>query len=147
MEKTRRQVYAQSNEKTADDGGKSRALAVISGVLVGLAITCIVIIAYALLITHASVTGDLIPAVVMVTCLVSVIVAGYDASKGAETRGWLWGVIAGLLYAVIFIGIGLLWVRRGFTLDLSTLTLIAVCVVGGGIGGALGINFRKKSRR
>jgi len=126
---------------TISDAG-SRINALASGTLAAFAITCTVLIGYAMLITYSTLTGENIPLIVTLTCLVSVIVSGFDAAKGAPSRGWLWGIIAGAIYAVILVSIGI-WVNRGFVVDTRTLTLIILSVAGGGLGGVLGINLKR----
>ena len=115
----------------------------ISGVLIAYAITCIVFIGYAVLITYSSISEQNIPLVVTATSLISVVVAGFDAAKGAQNKGWLWGLLAGLVYVVILALIGL-WVNKGFAMDSRTLTLLVLSLAGGGLGGVLGINFKRK---
>ena len=126
---------------------QSRLNALITGVLAAYAITCIALIGYAVLITYATFTGENLPLVVTVTSLLSAIVAGFDAARGAESRGWFWGIVAGLVYAAILVAIGV-WVNRGFIVDSRTVTLFVLSVAGGGFGGVIGINlkdFRKSS--
>jgi putative membrane protein (TIGR04086 family) len=88
------------------------------------------------------------PLVVTVTCLIAVIVAGFDAAKGAESRGWLWGITAGFVYAVILAVIGV-WLNKGFVVDSRTVTLGILSLAGGGFGGVFGINVNilKKRKR
>ena len=126
----------------------SRLNALITGVLAAYAITCIVLIGYAVLITYASLTGENMPLVVTITSLASAVVAGFDAARGAESRGWFWGIVAGFIYAAILTAIGI-WVNKGFVVDSRTVTLLVLSVAGGGLGGVIGINlgFMKKSRR
>jgi len=115
---------------------------VISGVLIAYAITCIVFIGYAILLTYSNVSENNISLIVTITSIVSVIVAGFDSAKGAAGRGWLWGMIAGLVYAVILLAI-MTWVQRGFNMDSRATTLLILSVAGGGLGGVIGINFKK----
>ncbi len=120
----------------------SQITSLISGIAIAYAITCIIFIGYAMLITYSSFTGKNLPLVVTVTSLVAVIVAGFDAAKGATKRGWLWGIAAGLIYALILAVIGT-WVNKGFTFDSRTITLLILSVAGGGLGGVIGINLKK----
>jgi len=122
---------------------KEQVIGVIMGVVIAYAITAIAFIGAAIAITYTNLQETTLPAIVMVSVVVSVLVAGFDASRKAENKGWLWGMIAGLLYAVIFIGI-IVWVADGFIPDMRQLTIMALSLVGGGIGGAIGINFAKK---
>ena len=116
------------------------------GVLVGYAITAIVFLGYSMLITYTTASEQNLPMVVAVTTLLSVIVAGYDAAKGAENRGWLWGMGAGLIYILILI-ILMMNVLERFSADTHTMTVIILALAGGGMGGILGINMQKKPRK
>ena len=124
------------------DVDRTRTSAVISGVLIGYAVTCIVFLGYAMLITYSSFTGQGLPLVVTITSLAAVLIAGFDAARGADSRGWLWGLIAGLCYILILICIGA-WVNGSFKADVRTLTLLVLALAGGGLGGMFGINFKK----
>lgn len=115
---------------------------VISGVLIAYAITCIVFIGYAILLTYTNVTENNISLIVTITSIIAVIVAGFDAAKGAAGKGWLWGMIAGFVYGVILLAI-MTWVQRGFNMDSRAATLMILSIAGGGLGGVIGINFKK----
>jgi len=119
----------------------SRFHSLISGVLMGYAITCIIFLGYSMLITYTSLTEDKMPLVVAGTTLISVIVAGFDAARGAENRGWFWGIMAGLIYALILMVIMTL-VLKGFSVDARTVTVFILSLAGGGLGGVVGINFK-----
>ena len=126
--------------KTEVKTESSRFYSVVSGVLVGYAITCIIFLGYSLLLTYTSLTDDKMPLVVAGATLISVIVAGFDAAKGAENKGWFWGIVAGFVYAVILMLIMTL-VLRNFTVDSRTATVLVLSLAGGGLGGVIGINF------
>ena len=121
---------------------KEQAVSLILGVLIAYAITAIAFIATAMLITYTNLSEGSLPVIVMLSCLVSVLVAGFDASRKAPSRGWAWGMAAGLLYAKIFIII-IIAVSGVFAFDSRKLLILALSLVGGGIGGAVGINFKK----
>jgi len=112
------------------------------GVIMAYAITGIAFLAYAMLVTYTNMSERNMPTVVAITTLLSVMVAGFDAAKGAPRRGWLWGMGAGAIYVLIMamIMIGML---PDFAADSRTLTTILIGVAGGGLGGILGINLRK----
>lgn len=113
-----------------------------SGVLIAYAITCAVFIGYALLLTYTSLSEKNIVLVVTVTTVVSALVAGFDSGRGAKDKGWLWGIFAGFVYAIILLAIGA-WVSKGFSFDVRSITMLILSVAGGGLGGVLGINFKK----
>jgi len=125
---------------------RSRGMAVLTGTVMAYAITCIVFIGYAVLITYTVVSEAQLPFVVILTTLVSVAVSGFDSARGADSRGWLWGIAAGLIYAVILFAVGA-WIFKGFMFNLQLLALLAVSLGGGAIGGAIGINTGGKGKK
>ena len=127
--------------KTEVKTENSRLSSLVSGVLVGYAITCIIFLGYSILITYTSMTDEKMPLVVAGATLISVIVAGFDAAKGAANKGWFWGIIAGLIYAVILMVIMTL-VLKNFSVDSRTVTVLVLSLAGGGLGGVIGINFK-----
>ncbi|MDR2899454.1 MAG: TIGR04086 family membrane protein [Clostridiales bacterium] len=120
---------------------KKQRVSLMSGVLIAYAITCIIFIGYAILLTYSNMSEDRISLVVTVTCVISAIVAGFDSAKGAIDKGWLWGMIAGALYAVILCAI-MMWVQKAFVIDSRGVTLIILSLAAGGLGGIIGINVK-----
>jgi len=130
-------------KKIAAHLGKDQVLGLVLAVVIAYAITAIIFLATAIILTYTTLSEDTLPTIVMATCVISVLFAGFDASKKATSRGWLWGLVAGLLYAIIFIFI-IAFIGDTFTFDTRKLLLLALSLVGGGIGGAIGINFKKR---
>ncbi|WP_250227586.1 TIGR04086 family membrane protein [Anaeropeptidivorans aminofermentans] len=121
---------------------KAQGSSIISGVLIAYAITCIVFIGYAILLTYTDMGEEGISLVVTITSIISAMVAGFDAAKGANSKGWMWGMIAGLIYALILVAI-MTWVQKGFTMNSRLMTLIILSIASGGLGGVIGINMKK----
>ena len=118
-------------------------MALLTGTLVAYAITCIFFIICALLLRYTPMTEENVPLIVTVSCVASVAFSGFDAARAAGNRGWLWGLVAGAIYALILMCIGA-WAIQGYTIDLRGATIIALCLAGGGLGGIFGVNFKKK---
>ena len=121
---------------------KKQMGSVISGVLIAYAITCIVFITYAILLTYTNITEKNISLVVTISTIISVIIAGFDSAKGASGKGWLWGMISGAVYAVLLLCI-MTWIRKAFLMDSRAITLLILSLAGGGLGGVVGINMKK----
>ena len=122
---------------------KSGVKSLISGVMIGYAITIIVFISYAILLTYTNLTEDNIALVVTVTSVVSVLVAGFDAARQQIKRGWLWGLLAGFLYGVLLIAI-MIFMQGGMISPGRVFSLLALSLAGGGLGGVVGINLRRR---
>ena len=115
----------------------------VSGVMIGYAITIIVFITYAILLTYTNLSEENISLVVTTTSIISVFIAGFDAARYQTKKGWLWGLLAGLIYGIILITImifmqgGIISFSRGFS-------MLILSLAGGGLGGVIGINLKKK---
>jgi len=120
----------------------SSVMALLKGLLIGYCITCVVFLVYSLLLTHTSVSDKYLSIVAAGTTIISVIVAGFDTARGARSRGWLWGIGAGAVYALILLLIMTI-VQKGFYYDSRTVTLMVLSLAGGGLGGVLGINLKR----
>ncbi|MCL1936107.1 MAG: TIGR04086 family membrane protein [Defluviitaleaceae bacterium] len=114
-----------------------------SGVLIGYAITITVFIGYAILLTHTNLSENNISLVVSITSVVSVLVAGFDSARYQQKKGWAWGVASGFLYGLLLIL--LMMIFQGGTISSGrSFSLLILSLAGGGLGGVLGINFKKE---
>jgi len=114
-----------------------------SGVMIGYAITALVFITYAILLTYTNLTEDNISTVITITTIISVLVAGFDAARGRAKRGWLWGIAAGFMYSLLLIVVlGFLVGEIPMTARITT--ILTLSLAGGGLGGVFGINMKKK---
>ena len=120
---------------------KTQVLRMTKGVIVAYAITAIAFLAYAMLVTYTNMSEQNEPIIIAVITLLSVMVAGFDAAKGANHRGWLWGMAAGFVYILVMVII-MTVLLPNFSIDSRTFTTIAIGIAGGGLGGMLGINLR-----
>ncbi|MCL1843458.1 MAG: TIGR04086 family membrane protein [Defluviitaleaceae bacterium] len=121
---------------------KTQMKHMVVGILMAYAITSIVFLGYAMLITYTNVSERSLPTVVAITTVLSVMVAGFDAARGATNRGWLWGMVAGFVYVLIMAAIMVLMLPV-FSVDMRTVTVSVLGIAGGGLGGILGINLKK----
>ena len=84
---------ATKKEKAAYEYNIARQVrALVVGILIAYAITCAAFIACAIALTYSGLKESAVPIFVTATCVVSVAIAGFDAARGAEGRGWLWEI-------------------------------------------------------
>lgn len=137
-----------ANAGTAKQGKKNTSgeatqmVGLAKGLAIAYAITSIVFIAYAIILTYTSTTEKHIALVAMICTVVSTIVAGFDSARSAKRKGLFWGILAGFCYAVILFLIGIV-LGNGFQFDGGKITTILISLAGGGVGGILGINLKK----
>ncbi|MBC7340191.1 MAG: TIGR04086 family membrane protein [Firmicutes bacterium] len=108
----------------------------ISGLLVTLLLLCL------LAVTMLWVDIDDRPARMIMDVMggIGALVAGFVAGRRAEVRGLLHGGLAGLLFTLIVLFIGLAFFGAAFSLWAWLLRLIAGVVLGA-LGGVVGVNF------
>lgn len=128
------------NVKTEDKNFPAKAL--LKGIGVAYAITVVVFVVYAVLLTYTEITEKNIDLVVMVTVVVSVLVAGFDSAREASGKGWLWGMGSGLMYVVIMFFVGFCVVPE-YSLGSESVMHLVLGLAGGGLGGIIGINVKK----
>ena len=105
--------------------------------------TLAVFLVFALLITYTGFPETAIGAVVLITTVLSILLAGMIISRRASTKGWLNGAIAGLIYVAILYIIGALSVT-GLVFDKQVVVMALIGFFAGAFGGIIGINMRKK---
>ena len=110
--------------------------------MIAFAITAIIFIGYAILLTYSPVGEEHLTLIITATSIISIAVAGFDVAKSSENRGWLWGITAGLIYALVLILIGVFTANK-IIFSTQTFALILLAAASGGVGGIIGINFKK----
>ncbi len=117
-------------------------LTILCAIAIAFAITAIVFIGYAILITYTNVTEKYLSLVITTTSIISITVAGFDVAKSSESKGWLWGILAGIIYAIVLTIIGVI-VANKIVLSSQTFMQFLLAAASGGAGGIIGINFKK----
>ena len=116
---------------------KPQWLNLIQSVAIAFAITCIVFIAYAIILTYTDITDKYIGLVSAVSTAISAMVSCYDCAKGAENKGLFWGIGSGLIYALLLF---LVCSAAGNSFEPARFITFLIAGAAGGIGGILGIN-------
>lgn len=75
---------------------------------------------------------------IIVVYVVSSLLAGLFFSKGAKSRRFMWGMLAGASYFLIICAVSIVMEPELNFLSNSCLTTMAICVGSGMLGGMLG---------
>jgi len=134
---------SQGTANTALAGGISIAPA-LKAIILSYAITIPVFAALAFILANTSFPEKYIGAAVVATTIISVVAAGVWATRSAKRRGWLNGGIVGFVYMfVLYILSGVSY--KNFAVNKYVITMAAIGVLAGAIGGILGINVKTSS--
>jgi len=135
------QKRKKKNNKTQKPITGSRGLCMAKGMAVAFAITCIIFIGFGILLTFTELSEKSLPLVSLICTALSASAAGYDWAACMQKKGFLWGMAAGAVYAVLlYLITGL--ASDSFSLQLSGIMTFLVALAGGAVGGILGVNRR-----
>lgn len=121
---------------------QSTFFTMVKSVLFAYFFTTVTFIIYGTLLTYTEMTEKNIQLVVMITTVISVIISGFITARGISSKGLLFGMLSGLLYATITVMVSVCIVPV-ISFNLKTLLVIVLSIFGGGLGGIIGINTKK----
>ncbi len=125
-------------KKRNDNGEKSLLLSAIKGLGTAFAITCIVFVICAFVITYTDIKDSFVGIVSIICTAVSALAAGKIWASAFGKNGLIMGAMAGAVYGIILLGISV--ASGGGPLTLGAGTCVIVAAAGGGIGGIIGVN-------
>lgn len=109
-------------------------------------ITLVIFVVCALLLTYTGLPEEAIPAIAIVTAVISVVSGGVIASKGVSGKGYLTGAAVGIFYVLLLYIFSCLFAGDMF-FNSYILILLAIGLFGGAFGGILGINLSTGKKR
>jgi putative membrane protein (TIGR04086 family) len=126
-------------KKTLDE--HVNTLRVIKGLMIAFLITLPCFLAFALFLTYTDFPEKYTYIAVLVTTIISVMVAASYSTKHVKSKGWMNGGFVGMLYMVIlYLVSSLVFVK--FAIDIQVVFMLLIGILVGAIGGILGINMR-----
>lgn len=134
--------------KDAGEGIKSAIngnyypLTIIKGILISYVITVPTFMIFAYILTNTNFPEKYISPAVIITTVISILVAGSAVTRNARSKGWLNGAIVGLVYMlVLYITSSLVFMD--FSVNGYVVTIMLLGALAGTIGGIVGINLKK----
>ncbi len=115
-----------------------RIVALIKCLIASYMITGVLLMVVAALLYKFSLSENVVEICIIAIYCISSLLAGLFFSKGAPSRRFLWGMIAGAAYFLIICGISMV-VEQSFTLlSNASITTLFICLGSGMLGGMLG---------
>lgn len=140
---------SQATHELKETLGRSNNIVVlVKGLLISYFITLPIFIMFAFILTYTDFPEKYISPAVVITTVVSVLIAGSTMSKNARSKGWLNGAVIGAVYMVLLYLISSMTFGN-FEVNRYVVTMLVIGIVTGTIGGILGINIKStvKSKR
>ena len=121
---------------------KISLMSIMKGILVSYIITIPAFILFAFILANTDFPEKYMSAIVVITTITSVLIAGSTATRGLKNKGWLNGSIVGLVYMLILYLLSSI-IFKTFSIDKYIITMTIIGVLTGSIGGIIGINLKR----
>ena len=119
-------------------------LSIAKGIFVSYLITIPLFALFAYLLTYTDFPEKYIFSAVLITTLISILIAGSTSTRNIASRGWLNGAFVGFFYIfILYILSSMLFTDFSISRYMVSMTIVGVLT--GSIGGILGINFKSHS--
>lgn len=131
--------YDRSIKKHYDKDYKDKLLIIFKSLLLALTISLCCIIIYAIVLSITPVSDNTMSIITQVITMISITIAGIYCGKSTKSKGYLYGLIVGIIFVIILIPISMLWGQMpAFDKYFIAKLLMASSV--GFIGGIIGVN-------
>lgn len=123
----------------------ANALSIAKAILISYLITIPVFAIFAYILTFTDFPQKYIPTFVIITTILSVVIAGWSSTKYIRSKGWLNGGIVGFAYMLLLFLLSSS-TYGDFSINMHIVTMLVIGTLTGSIGGILGINLKKEPR-
>ncbi len=117
---------------------------VAKGVVVSYIFLVLAFAALALVYTYTDMSDKFLTPAVYIISAISLFGAGFVSSAKAKVHGWLHGALAGVMYALARLGLGVA-VFKSYVPSAGILETLLVSVVLAVLGGIFGVNVHRKA--
>lgn len=121
------------------NGNNPYILCMGKGLVLAYIISLTIFIVFSILLTYTKIPEKVIPSVVVFTTIVSISMGSGYLSRRVEGKGWLHGGLLGLIYVLLILVLGNIFIP-GFNAAGNLLTNLLIAFIIGAIGGIIGIN-------
>ncbi len=133
------QRYNIRKNSKMEKSNKSKLAIAMKSVVLALIISLICIIIYAIVLSITPVSDNSMTIVTQIISMISVLAAAIYCGQRIKVKGWLYGLIVGIVYIIILIPISLLW-GHSLIFDKYFFAKILMASLVGLIGGIIGVN-------
>ena len=118
---------------------KSNLFRIIKSVAIAYAITLILIMIFAILLTYTNVPESFMETGVLIISVLSILISSFLSVKKIKENGLRNGALIGMSYVLILYILSSVFIT-GFGLSSYSITTIILCGIIGMVGGIIGVN-------
>lgn len=116
-------------------------LRVVKGLIISFLVTLPCFLGFALFLTYTDFPEKHTYIAVLITTVISVLVASAYSTKNVKNKGWMNGCFVGILYVVVlYLASSLVFMN--FAIDAQVMLSVVIGAIVGCLGGIFGINLR-----
>lgn len=119
-------------------------MTIAKGILLSYIVTIPVFMIFAFILANTDFPEKFVMPAVVITTIISILVAGSAVTRNARSKGWLNGGMVGLIYMLLLYIISSV-VLNNYRIDRYVVTMSIIGLLTGAIGGIIGINFKRSS--
>ena len=119
--------------------GNKTLFSIIKGVIISFLYTIIALIIFSALLVYTDLSENTIQPVIITLTGISILIGSSMGTKKLKKHGLLNGAIIGGLYILIIYILSSV-LNENFALNLMSLVMIAIGIIGGILGGIIGVN-------
>lgn len=123
----------------------SKIKSIIKGCIFTFIFTYLSVIIYSFILAYTNVSDSTIPTVIIGITMFSIFLSTMIFCRQIGTNGLINGAIISALYIGIIYLISSV-AKTGFMVDKYSIIMIITCIIAGGIGGIIGVNFSSARR-
>lgn len=118
---------------------ESKILILAKSIFLALIISLICIIIYAIVLSLTSVSDSTMSIITQAITMISIVAAAIYCSRKIKNKGWLYGMIVGIIFVLIIIPISMIW-GQAPDFDKYFIAKMLMASLVGIIGGIIGVN-------
>ncbi|MCX8130232.1 MAG: TIGR04086 family membrane protein [Clostridia bacterium] len=120
-------------------------MSIIKGLVIAYAFTLPTFFLFSLILSYTDFPDKYITTVVIIITVMSILIAGMVSSRNVGSKGWLNGAIVGFIYVLVLYFLSSI-ILRDISINRSVISMTAIGILAGSIGGIVGINIKANSR-
>ncbi|MCQ1529741.1 TIGR04086 family membrane protein [Lutispora saccharofermentans] len=125
--------------KSYDKESENKILILVKSIFLALIISLVCIIIYAVVLSITPVSDNTMSIITQVITMISIVAAAMYCSKKIRSKGWLYGIIIGIIFVLIIIPISMIWGQVP-AFDKYFIAKVLMASLVGFIGGIIGVN-------
>lgn len=127
------------SENLSESGNNIKKI--LKGSIISMLITIIALLIFASLLTYTSMSEATIPAVIIVTSIISILIGSTISMSNVKRNGILNGALIGLIYILAIYLLSSI-IQGNFAVNAYSIIMIIGSVIAGAVGGIIGVNRR-----